>query len=246
MKFKALIVALVAALTPAVATASAIQPGVYDVSDINWNREGVERSIWTGTKMVTGDGVSHLWSFSTATFEYNAAGNSYLYGSAQNVGDAALTFDFSFTFNTPTVGDKPGYCQFDGSGGDCVPGDPADPTMWTYLVYQSGTFTGTGAVMSGHDYTVTARGGTRHPFQAGINANALVDNGLNGMSFWFQWTQTGTHAASETVGGKTYAFQYSTGAGDVNANMAPVPLPAAGWLLIAGLGGLAAMRRRTA
>lgn len=30
----------------------------------------------------------------------------------------------------------------------------------------------------------------------------------------------------------------------IYANIAPVPLPAAGWMLIAGLGGLAAMRRR--
>jgi hypothetical protein len=33
--------------------------------------------------------------------------------------------------------------------------------------------------------------------------------------------------------------------GFVPVDVSPVPLPAAGWMLLAGLGGIAAMRRRT-
>lgn len=46
-------------------------------------------------------------------------------------------------------------------------------------------------------------------------------------------TSTGSQSITMTLGG--------TGPGP---SMSPVPLPAAGWMLVAGVGGLVAMRRR--
>ncbi len=54
-----------------------------------------------------------------------------------------------------------------------------------------------------------------------------------------------------TDGGTTFANEFVTEEGEVNTaslyfdySVSVVPLPAAGWLLLAGLGGLAAVGRR--
>ncbi|WP_425039538.1 VPLPA-CTERM sorting domain-containing protein [Primorskyibacter sp. S187A] len=55
---------------------------------------------------------------------------------------------------------------------------------------------------------------------------------------YLQWT----NSPVETDAG-TLVFNNATVFGSFEAIVAPVPLPAAGWLMIAGIGGLAAMRR---
>ncbi len=83
-------------------------------------------------------------------------------------------------------------------------------------------------------------------------ASPLVDNNKNGMSFWFNATKT-SDAADQTVA-QHFDFVGFDSHGDFNLNHADlpdgnlndVPLPAAGWLLIAAFGGLAAAKRRKA
>ncbi|MBC7154879.1 MAG: VPLPA-CTERM sorting domain-containing protein [Rhodobacteraceae bacterium] len=45
-------------------------------------------------------------------------------------------------------------------------------------------------------------------------------------------------------GNAWYNLESGTSTLGIYANIAAVPLPAAGWLMMAGIGGLAAMRRR--
>lgn len=52
-------------------------------------------------------------------------------------------------------------------------------------------------------------------------------------SFWF----------SEQTGGPD-SFTLSSAKLEIYGTVAPIPLPAAGWLMLAGIGGLAALRRR--
>jgi hypothetical protein len=59
----------------------------------------------------------------------------------------------------------------------------------------------------------------------------------------------GTTTATWTgaTGGYMIDFWYYEGnetQAQLISNVAPVPLPAAGWMLLAGLGGMAALRRR--
>ena len=246
--FRTVIAATALAVTPLISHATPLAPGVYNAMDDNFLSEPFARSIWTGGNGLVG-GVSNLWSFLNAEFDFNGV-TAKLTGSAVNADDANLTFDFALNFNNAStgaiVGD--GYCQFGGgSGHACTAGEvPAGSTgMWTYLDFLGGTFTGTGTAMSGLSYAITDATNGGHPPQAGLEANALEYNKLDGFSMWFGWTKSGTAPPSSG-----YTFN-SSGNGDINTNLdltnkipSPVPLPAAGLLLIGALGALGAIRKR--
>lgn len=103
--------------------------------------------------------------------------------------------------------------------------------------------------MVGYDYALALKGGSGQGSNffaayllsaADIAAN-LTGTDLVGMFSMDAFTGltgggSGTPALSNAV-----LFKRQSGGG---TNPTPVPLPAAGWLLIAGLGGLAAMKRR--
>ena len=80
------------------------------------------------------------------------------------------------------------------------------------------------------------------PAQLGLGGSWFSGNtSLEGFATWLTW---------EVVDNGGHTDFASSGSGDINwllgdsSTTTTVPLPAAGWLLIAGLGGLAAMRRR--
>ncbi len=98
--------------------------------------------------------------------------------------------------------------------------------------------------MQGLSYSLVSN--PKHAPQVGEAANALDTTGL-GFSMWFNWTRHGT-ATSPFA--NLYSFNEG-GKGDINIDLeidpnggGVVPLPAAGWMLLAGIGGLAAAGRR--
>lgn len=249
---KTALIAAIVAVTPLASQATSLAPGVYTaLDDIFLASEGVPRSIWTqgGNKIATGGGASNLWSFTSATFDFDGT-TAKLTGSAENTGASALTFDFSLNFDTHSVGPVggQGYCQFGGGSGGTCSGSETSATKWSYFNLVSGSFSGTGTAMDGLTYTITDHTSGVHPPQAGLEANALANNNKDGFSMWFNWSKSGA-----AINASTFSFNNTSGKGDINTNLdlsssaPPVPLPAAGLLLIAALGGLLAFgRRRTA
>ncbi|MEM9199394.1 MAG: VPLPA-CTERM sorting domain-containing protein [Pseudomonadota bacterium] len=75
----------------------------------------------------------------------------------------------------------------------------------------------------------------RYPLQIGYSADNKRANEFGG-SVWFNW--------SVTENANNFSFANLSGHGDVNIALTPMPLPASSLLLIAGLGGLVALRRR--
>lgn len=242
--------AAVVALSPVFAAAASLSPGLYDVVDYDGNR-----SIWTpnggdnpnGDAFVKGKGgttVSALWSFDNVLFDYDGA-TATMTGRAVNTNQSSLFFDInlSFTKRAGPGGNGP-FCQFDWSGGACDGGDPVDTSMWTFFdLDNGGTFTGgAGSAMDGLIYDITDKSG--HKPQAGIGAGALPgQENILSFSFWFDWDLR--NPGDRNLHDPNFKFK-KNGHGDVNANLVPTPLPAAAWLLIAGLGGLAfAGRRKT-
>ncbi|WP_299842229.1 VPLPA-CTERM sorting domain-containing protein [uncultured Roseovarius sp.] len=239
----------VAMIAPTAVFAAPISPGDYIAKDYNNNR-----SIWTpngnnpsSNAFVQGNGATGLWSFSPdSLFRYTGT-KARLTGRATNTGQNNLSFDFDLRFNIKNSGNTP-YCQQAGAGGshNCATTNAGiDPSDWTYFSVISATLTGVvGSHMEGLMYTLTSN--PTHAPQAGEAANALDTTGT-GFSMWFNWTKSGMATSP-------YASKYTFnkgGKGDINIDLDPdgpvggaVPLPAAGWMLLAGLGGLAAAKRR--
>ncbi|MEM6409596.1 MAG: VPLPA-CTERM sorting domain-containing protein [Pseudomonadota bacterium] len=217
---------------PTLAVAAPLSPGKYAALDFNGSR-----SIYSTAQsdFVEGAGVSTQWSFDPgANFEFDGS-TATLSAIASNVGVDALKIAIDMTFNvTPT---QTPYCQ-QGGPKDCS-GQSFDTSEWTYFTVASSTWTGLGD-MAGIIIDITSDAG--HNPQAGIGANAL--DGDLGFSMWFDWTASGT-ATSANASNYTFNTSGGTSATDINIDLAPVPLPAAGWLLVAGLAGLGALRRRS-
>lgn len=74
-----------------------------------------------------------------------------------------------------------------------------------------------------------------------VELNSLVDVAPNVGGTKFSFVSTNLAIGGGTTDVDDTTTGGNSGGGDA---MSPVPLPAAGWMLIAGLGGLAAMRRR--
>lgn len=235
-----------ALLVPSAVFAAPIQSGDYQALDYN----GI-RSIWTprgdnnpsSNAFVQGNGASALWSFDSASrFSYDGSSAS-LSGRATNTGQSNLAFDFNLEFGIKTTGNTP-YCQQAGAGSahNCATTTAGiDPSDWTFFSITSAMFTGVaGSHLEGLSYSIVSN--PMHAPQAGDAANALEETGL-GFSMWFNWTKNGS-ATSPFA--SAYTFN-DAGRGDINIDLKPepsvVPLPAAIWLLLSGLGGLGALRR---
>jgi len=133
------------------------------------------------------------------------------------------------------------FTEFTGSnvGYKTINGGP-DGSAWTlYELDTSRTSTlsyipGTGdAALPNFVFSSLRGSNSDGPFkvQVGVGANDK-DATLFGLSTWFTLTEEGCSANCTPYHG------------DINIVLEPVPLPAAGFMLIAGVGGLFAMRRR--
>ncbi len=249
MKIKALIAsAILATAAPISASAAQLTDGLYAASDFDGNR-----TVWG---FDIGTGVGHLWSFAAdaALIVGNSGTAAQLVGTITNVASPAIEMAVNIQL-TQAAGARPGFCQFNGAHDPgCDNWDPLgavtdadiDQHLWNFFDIGTGsTISGLGS-LAGLSYDITDKTNSAHPAQVGVDANALADNDKNGMSFWFNWAKT-SDANSNII----YA---NGGSGDFNLNLADnpdpnindVPLPAAGWLLIAAFGGLAAAKRRKA
>ena len=238
------------ALAPSAVLSAPLAVGTHDALDYNG-----QRSVWTpgGTptnnsnSLVVGNGASALWSFNPGSvFIYDGV-RARLKGRATNVSQSDLAFDFDLKFRLKTSGNTP-YCQQSGAGNmnNCATTDAnIDPSDWAFFTVKSAVFTGVaGSHLEGLTYNLVSN--PKHAPQAGEAANALDTTG-SGFSMWFNWYKSGT-ATSPFA--NLYTFN-EKGRGDINIDLdyipgspGVVPLPAAGWMLLAGLGGLVAAGRR--
>ncbi|MEM7470855.1 MAG: VPLPA-CTERM sorting domain-containing protein [Pseudomonadota bacterium] len=210
---------------PTLALAAPLSPGKYAALDYNGSR-----SIFStnSSDFVEGTGVGTQWSFDEGSYFSYDGSTASLSAIASNVGVSALKIAIEMTFDVAT---GTPYCQ----SISCASLPTAD---WTYFTVSSSSWIGMGD-MAGIVIDVTSD--PRHNPQAGIGANAL--DGDLGFSMWFDWTASGT-ATSPNASKYTFNTSGGTSATDINIDLAPVPLPAAGWLLLAGLGGMGYMGRR--
>ncbi len=219
-----------------VASASAAQAGNISYDASSYDTVEGSHSIWIQTGIA---GLGTDFNFDpTGIFDTDMANWGRLYGSVFAAGeedpDNGFTIDFSYNGDTDArTGFKNGGGGFDGG--------VLDPSIY-FLNMTGGTMTGFGSLLDGVELSVT-----RKPYDGTlatqIGEGANDKNGEFGLSNWFM---------VECVVCSPSIFEQVNGSqGDVNINLAatdrqvePVPLPAAGWLLLASVGGLAAAKRR--
>ncbi|MEY1557463.1 VPLPA-CTERM sorting domain-containing protein [Yoonia sp. R2331] len=174
-----------------------------------------------------------------------------LLGTVTSANDSTNGFQVSFNYD----GDTTGLGAFKNGGGGMTGGSavPGTNGVWGgtlnpdifFLNMTGGTLTGFGDKLGGIKLDVT-RKPSNGIMAAQIGTGANDKNGNFGMSNWF-------YTICDVCSNAQYDFTsaFNNKQGDVNVNLVPnggnltdVPLPAAGWMLIAGLGGLAAAKRR--
>ncbi len=206
--------------------------GEYDVSNANNGQHGV----WL-KDFVEGQGSSYdYWGILDGHFSY-AEGKATLTGNVQNQGDAALQMYLNMEFMVRHDFAGAPKCEW----GDGCPPSAAD---WEYFSITSGSLSGTG-ILTGLELTLSQfpdPSYADHPPQLGIGANSKSKTEM-GLATWLAWTgvdQTSNVHYSFDLESEVYRGQH----GDINIALEAVPLPAAGWLLFAAVGGLAAAGRR--
>lgn len=212
--------------------------GSYAASSVTTN--GNEHTVWLPHLF---SGVTAYWQFAPDDGVLTVGEDNetaHLTGTIQNnnVAEYTLEVDAHFELTDPN---EPGYGG--GKKGGIKDGLTTDVIdTWSFFNLTSATLMGTqGSILEGLTLTLTQLPEDgKYPFQLGDGANDK--NAGLGASAWFKWEVS----TSQFYDGPTAFDTRDGGHGDFNLNleMQAVPLPAAGWMLIAGVAGLGAMRRR--
>ena len=151
---------------------------------------------------------------------------------ADNGREGGFTINFEYTTDLPTYASADGEPTFKSENGS------QENASTSYLHLVSGQLTGFG-VYENANFVATAfpdPENEAYATQLGFGANNKNDN--LGLANWFTIT-----AAADCT---SWVCDQAEGEvrGDVNIDLAPVPLPAAGFLLLAALGGMGVAGRR--
>ncbi len=219
------------ALTAPAQAASLDYDGTYAATSVN--TAGNDHTFWLNG-LIDG-GADNYWQFDGGSGVFTVAGDNAtanLTGTIRNNVHATFALIVDVTFALRGLGDE----------GDIIPNNGTleykgsshggDPSMWAFYDMTTASLTGADD-LAGLLLSLTTFG---PPAQLGDGANDK--NAGLGAAQWFSWT-----VEENTT---KYAFESSTGRqhGDINLNLSPVPVPAAGLLLIGAIGSLGFARRK--
>lgn len=186
------------------------------------------------------------WKFQNGSglFSYEIfGGNALLTGQIVN-DDGTGYFDVSIEFSFLQKGEDPGSAPKCELGGHCNSDTYDNPDgvsgysdnfEYFNIVVGQATLTGHDA-LDGVTISLTQRPTSlAYPLQIGYSGDNKNPNEFGG-SVWFFW--------QVTQNTQNVAFNNTSGHGDVNVLLSPVPIPAAGLLLFGAFAGLTFMRRR--
>lgn len=211
------------------AEASTLTPnGTYDATSVTTG--GNLHSVWLVDFL--GSGADRYWQFEGGAGELvvtdtSATLSGTLVQNSNSDNKLDIVAEFGFRGTGPAGHTAAGLkC-----GGGC--GDAAN---WDFFDFVSGSLTGASTSLAGLSVSLMGQinaNGDEYPVQLGNGANDK--NAGLGLSSWFRWYSDGDD---------TFFDGRARGRGDINVNLAPVPLPASGLLLIGAIGAVGAASRR--
>ena len=246
------------AMTVGPALADTVSPGIYEIENAQTNGD-IGHGLYLNGFILPDMGYnSRRWSIDSGTATVAADGSMDFSAVVKNVwaednlgADLRLELDVSLAaLQGPGPVDPT--CQNNACAGFGAVND--------YLYYQShgddgifGTLTGLGDLVGwAGDLTIYPFDLSKPP-QLGIGGSwfdALLNLTSDGFATWLHWTLAPEFdvclECEFLLADAPYQSEYGySGSGDINWLLgAQIPLPAAGWLLIASVGALAAVKRR--
>ena len=246
--------ALAAALTVTsfAADAGTVGNGIYEIENADQNHPLYQHGLWlTGFFEGYSSYESRQWSIVEGTATVSGAGLNFSATVENNWANDEFGGSYGFQLEAGLVRDnvtsKPPECQANA----CAGVDPGDVDYFNSDQDDGffATLTGLGD-LSGMivNLFVNDVGGTKPP-QLGLGGSWFASNvDLDGFATWLTWSQAELIQAVSLVDCQNECdgpWIGNSGNGDINWLVgAQIPLPAAGWLLIAGIGALAATKRR--
>lgn len=198
---------------------------------------GSDHSIWISSGL--GAGIGSDFDFNPAgLFALFSDGTATLTGNIVSQTRADAGFALSFNYDSTFDGFSPAFKSENGS--QAVAGQ----TFFRDL--ESGSLSGTG-VLAGLELTVT-RKPLNGPYATQIGPSNGVNNGANnknknyGLANWFSINVIRSDCS--VCDNNSVIANLNGKQGDVNIDLAPVPVPAAGLMLIGGLAALGGLHRK--
>lgn len=236
---------VLAALALAPVGAQAATTGAFDVTAAVSDRDGKALSLWFNSVLSTG--FDRVYSMATpGTFVADAIG-AVMTGSVVNALNDAAGFDFNFEYDRTFLQGGPSDQNF-----KAVWEDVHEHGNEEYFDFERGTVTGTGGLEGLVFEMVRAPADGEYVTQMGGGMSDLIGanqhNNNFGLSGWMEIASVSVDmdACDLCVFDEAFYTGLAGTQSDVNVDLSPaqVPVPAAGLMLMAAVGGVGAFARR--
>jgi hypothetical protein len=241
------IILLLAAYSIGTAANATLYNATNADSDPAWHGGNHNHSLWLPGLLTSSDWLINP-NNPPGQFDYNeGTGEVSFSGTVTNESDPASSGDFQFYFTRSDTG-NPKKELIAAAYDPAPPGGGVNTDAWTYFDFdpnKQSTLMGTSGAIAGLNFVFTQMDNTGgYKGQFGIGANGKnIDLGFSAWLMWVLAPEPNGNTPSLIACPDT--LRSCSGHGDINIDLAAVPVPAAFWLFGTALIGFIGFSRRT-